>query len=411
MSEPDGAAQLWARSVEGADRAGEHMLRRAADCAALGIAEMVVSAREERWRAAALRLAADPGRATVAGTGRTTAVGGAVVANGLLMYANLADDTHLTACHPGVTVLPAALALAEAAEPMEGERWLRAVVAGYECAGTLAAAVLPEASQRGWRVTAAVAPLAAATVAILLEGEPAAGPDALRLAASAVGGPLAVFGSGDAWRLQPGLAAVEGLHAARAAAGGLAGAPETLDGEGGALAHLAGAGRSPAGSGDPAILGVTFKRFRVPMYGQAICAAFEDARLDGQTAGLRIRVPTFATEYADQRAGSVTSVQGIALAGLASGAPRVTAPPPEAIEVIGDDGVGGHGAEVEVTLEDGTVQVLRGDGDTSGWTRTDVERHCRRLLGGDGGRLAAVAHELLGAASVEPLLAALRSLR
>ena len=74
------------------------------------------------------------------GTRHVTTILNAALANGTCGHADETDDTHPpTRTHPGTSVLPAALAVAERYE-RSGEQLLRAVVLGYDvCARTLMA--------------------------------------------------------------------------------------------------------------------------------------------------------------------------------------------------------------------------------------------------------------------------------
>ena len=243
MTDDDAAQALYRRCETVARSAGDAELSRAADCVAVGISEMVTSARDPRLARIAQVLAGAPGPATVAGAASTAAPHAATTANAFLMHAQLADDAYRLAEHAGLAVLPVALAAAEHDVEIDGAAWLRAVVGGYEAACVLADLLLPDASQRGWRVTAAVAPVATAVTACLLHPAAAsAGPDAIRLAAATAGGPLGVFGGGDAWRLQPALASGQGLLAAQAAGAGARGAAGALEDPQGMLAVIAGHG-------------------------------------------------------------------------------------------------------------------------------------------------------------------------
>ncbi len=97
--------------------------------------------------AAADVAAADGGSAaTVVGTRQRAAPGPAAFANALAANALDYDDTGATG-HPGATVIPAALALAEAGG-RSGAELLTAVVAGYEVWSRVAAAVQPSWERR-----------------------------------------------------------------------------------------------------------------------------------------------------------------------------------------------------------------------------------------------------------------------
>ncbi len=287
MSDPtdprgdDAAAALWRRAHTLAASADDALLTRAADCILAALVEAVVSARDPRWERGALALAATDGPATVAAGDRHASLADAVAANSFLIHATLSDDAYRLALHPGLAVVPAALARAEATGA-RGEAVLRAVAGGYEVACRLADALLPDVSRRGFRITAAIAPVAtAATIALLDELPADQAVEALRLACGAAGGGLrTVDAVGEGWSLQPALATGTGIAAVRAATAGLQGAAgiiETPNGMQGSLCGVPWPGLP--GDDDARIHRVTFKEHPVAMYGQAIF----DALLRGGT--------------------------------------------------------------------------------------------------------------------------------
>lgn len=72
------------------------------------------------------------GPCTVAGSDLACLPTGAALANGMLAHADETDDSHApSATHPGCAVVPAALALGETLG-LDGARFLRAVVLGYD---------------------------------------------------------------------------------------------------------------------------------------------------------------------------------------------------------------------------------------------------------------------------------------
>jgi 2-methylcitrate dehydratase PrpD len=72
------------------------------------------------------------GTATIVGTNLTAAPAEAALANGLMAHADETDDSHgASRSHPGCAVVPAALATAEELG-CDGNRFLRAVAAGYD---------------------------------------------------------------------------------------------------------------------------------------------------------------------------------------------------------------------------------------------------------------------------------------
>jgi 2-methylcitrate dehydratase PrpD len=417
---PDPGHELWRQARGTAATAGPDTLDRAAGCLGVALADAVVSARDPRHRAVAQALGGPPGPCTIAGGAGRAALAGAALANSYLVHARLTDDSYRVAAHPGLAVVPVALAVAEhLPEPPDGDRLLRAVVGGYECACRIADRLLPDVAERGFRVTAVVAPVAAAaTAALLMDLPDDTAAAALGLAAASAGGPLGVVSTdGDGWRLQPALAVQAGVSAALAAAAGLRVGPGAFAGPYGLLALFGGvAPPAPtARTPRPAVHDVTFKRFPVAMYGQSIFGAARDAPpTDGVLERIAVRVAPFAAAYGGQGGAStrssIASVEGITLGAVAAFLPALATggggdgPP---VEVIGDPDLPALAARVTLGLAGGREIVLDGDGDTSGWASPQFEGHCAELLG-DGGRFWA-AIERLDVDGPAPLLAAWRT--
>jgi 2-methylcitrate dehydratase PrpD len=79
-----------------------------------------------------IRANSGKGPATVVGTTLTASPGDAALANGLMAQADETDDSHnASRSHPGCSVVPAALAVGEALG-IDGTRFLRCVVLGYD---------------------------------------------------------------------------------------------------------------------------------------------------------------------------------------------------------------------------------------------------------------------------------------
>lgn len=388
---PDLLETLWEDTVRTVASAVPAVRARAADCALVALCEAAVSARDAGFRSTARALATG-GRCTVPGTAGAGPAE-ALVANGFLVHAGLADDAYRVAHHPGLTVVPAALATAEAHRRADLPLpvLLEAIALGYEFSCRLADLFLPAASERGWRITALLAPLVASAVSAWLLHGPSEPVRAARLAAAAMGGPIFPVNTRGDWRLQPALAGAPGMLAAMAAPTA-PGTPKALECSHGPLALFTGA-PAPALAGGPRLPHVTFKRHGAAMYGQAIYDAIE--RLDTVASPIEaidVTVPRFAAGYAGQEAATadaVSSVAGITRAALASLHPGSPAPPLDQIRVHGDDAVDRLGAEVAVTLGDGRRLVSLGSGDTSGWTRADVTAHCARRVGDGVEALAA----------------------
>lgn len=411
---------LWSHTRDAAETADSATLDRATGCLAVAIADMVVSARTSRHRSAAEALAGTSGGCTVSGLAGRTDIAGAALANAYLMHARLTDDSFRVAAHPGLAVVPVALAALEQAaqheaQPPDGDRLLRAVVGGYECACLLAEQLLPEVSQRGWRVTSVIAPLAAAaTMALVLDLPEDDACAALGLAAGAVGGPLGVVSTnGDAWSLQPALAVQAGVSATIAASAGLRSGAGTLAGPHGLYSLLGGASgvepRRP--EQQAAIHRVTFKRFPVAMYGQSVFDALQaQPPISGAIRNIRVQIAPFAARYGNQRdasADSIASVEGITRAALQTFHPSLSAgwvAEKRGIEVVGDPALPELGARVTIELSDGRTFAMTGDGDTSGWHSADFYGHCVTLLGDAGGQLYEAAAALSHGGNVNRLL-------
>jgi hypothetical protein len=402
----DAAAHLWLRATALAGSASPAVLTRAADCVLAALVEAVASARDPRWERAALALAASPGPATVAAGDARATLPDAVAANAFLIHATLSDDAYRLALHPGLAVVPAALARAEETGAT-GEQVLRAVAGGYELACRLADTLLPVVSQRGFRVTAAVAPAATAATIALLDGMPA-GPavEALRLACGAAGGGLrTVDAVGEGWSLQPALATGAGVAAVRAAAAGARGAEGIVEAANGMHGSLCGGGW-PGLPGDdaPRILRVTFKEHPVAMYGQAIFdAVLRGGPLPPGTEEVTAFVSPFAAGYGHQDssdAESVGSVAGITRKALAAAG----AAPSVRITVVGEEGLGPLDARVQAG-----DRVLVGSGDTSGWAPEDVAAFALRRVGKRAGALVDACQELALAADVAGVWAGWRA--
>ncbi len=143
--------------------------------------------------------------------------------------------------HPGVVTIPAALALAEA-RGADGARLLRAIVAGYEVGNRIARAVNP-AHYAHWHSTATIGHFgAAAAAAVVLGLDAGRTAHALATVATMAAGLRHAF-SADAMSkpLHAGRAAEAGVLAALAAAEGVTGVPDMLEGARGFGAAMSGA--------------------------------------------------------------------------------------------------------------------------------------------------------------------------
>jgi len=94
--------------------------------------------------------------ASVVATRLRTSAANAALANGMLAHADETDDSHAPSrTHPGCAVIPAALAIAERSRA-SGEKFLRAVVLGYDVAARLNDAIGADAFAAASRSTHSV---------------------------------------------------------------------------------------------------------------------------------------------------------------------------------------------------------------------------------------------------------------
>ena len=178
------------------------------------------------------------GVATVIGTGQTTSAVWAAMSNGTAAHAVELDDvTTESSLHPGVAVIPAALALAEERNAAPSSL-LEAIVAGYEVTMRVGNALNPaSAYARGFHPTG-VAGVFGATMAAshLLGLDAQASTNALGIAGTLASGSLEYLSDG-AWtkRLNAGWAGHAGITAARLAQAGFSGPASVFEGRLGVL--------------------------------------------------------------------------------------------------------------------------------------------------------------------------------
>lgn len=206
----------------------------------VGVALAGTTAAPAGWQSPARAVSGSRGLATVIGGG-STAPADAALRNAFHGHLLDFDDCHKDVPgHAGVTVIPAALATAEAGASSLGEL-LRAVVWGVEAACLIGRSAGREQYDHGWHPTATFGSPAAAVAAGIVRSpaDPDVLADALSLGALQSAGVLDAFGGfGKAW--QVGCAARNGVDAAAAAAGGLRGLGRHLTKERGGLAMATG---------------------------------------------------------------------------------------------------------------------------------------------------------------------------
>lgn len=109
------------------------------------------------------------GGATLLVSGERATPYGAAFVNSSLMHAKLQEDAYHTGSHPGVMIVPAALAVAETRRK-SGRDLIAAVVAGYEVEAAMTADFIPRSNEQGFRSSPTYGPFGAAIAAGRLLG-------------------------------------------------------------------------------------------------------------------------------------------------------------------------------------------------------------------------------------------------
>src|SRR5438034_9877544 len=179
------------------------------------------------------------GHCRVLGTGVCASPSDAAFANGVAAHAHDYDDMcFVSMAHPSCALVPAALAAAELAGG-SGREVLDAYVAGFELECRLGLVMNPRHyHERGWHCTSSIGTLGAAAAASRLLGLDAPSTvHALGIAASLACGLKENIGS-MVKPLHAGMAARNGVMAARLAKAGFTASEQSLDGPQGYLAAM-----------------------------------------------------------------------------------------------------------------------------------------------------------------------------
>jgi 2-methylcitrate dehydratase PrpD len=163
----------------------------------------------------------------------------AALANGTAAHSVELDDTHQAgSIHLGVVMFSTAIALSETQRDIDRGHFVAAVVAGYEVAARLAMALKPKSHyELGFHPTSTCGVFGAAvTASKLLRLSEEQMLSAVGIAGSMAAGSLEFLAEGS-WtkRLHPGLAAQNGILAAKLAAEGFRGPATILEGRDGFL--------------------------------------------------------------------------------------------------------------------------------------------------------------------------------
>lgn len=174
------------------------------------------------------------GHAVLLTSGRATGVRTAALVNGVASHTAELDDIYREGIfHPGSPAIAAALAVGQHLD-VDGDRFLRAVIIGYELSNRVAANIQP-AHYRFWHTTGTAGALGAATAAATVLGlDPLRHAHALATATTMAAGLQQAFRS-DAMSkpLHAGHAADAGVLAALSAEHGYTGALDILEGPAG----------------------------------------------------------------------------------------------------------------------------------------------------------------------------------
>jgi 2-methylcitrate dehydratase PrpD len=174
------------------------------------------------------------------GSGRVADSATAALANGVFAHAAEADSLRRPGAgvHPGATIVPAALALAQE-QATDGRTLIEAVTAGVEVMFRIGRATHHTCEQRGFHAPGLTGPFGATVAAARILGLDAeATTHAMGLAGSFAGGLLAFAASSEETTVKPlhiGRAAESGVLAARLAASGMRGPATVLEGRFGFL--------------------------------------------------------------------------------------------------------------------------------------------------------------------------------
>ncbi len=204
-------------------------VRRKCEDLLLDVVGLCISARNERYVAAALGSLDDEGPCTAVGHPRTLSAAGAAFVNGTAAHGEDYDDTFEGGpVHAGAVVVPAVLAACER-HGGNGRSALIGIAIGIEVICRLSVVVPKAVHKAGFHPTAVFGTMAAAAaVAKALGLPPRRIVDALGVAGSTAGGIIEYLAEG-AWtkRMHAGWAAQSGLRAALLARAGFVG-PRTV---------------------------------------------------------------------------------------------------------------------------------------------------------------------------------------
>lgn len=209
-------------------------------------------------------------------SGRAATPENAAFANAALMHARAQDDVYFPGLtHVGAITTPAVLAVGEQLGS-SGRDLLSALIAGYEAAGAISQGFAKRTTARGFRASGIYGGFGAAVaVARLLRLDANQTANAIGIMASMAAGTNQTWVTGtQEWQFQLGLAARNGILAARLAAVGGTGAPDALEGSAGFYAAFMGDRDQVAPVGHD--LGTVWRSLDVTYKPFAVCAILQD---------------------------------------------------------------------------------------------------------------------------------------
>lgn len=194
------------------------------------------------------------GSCTLIGNRNNASPAAAALHNGLIGHAEELDDSHryVSGLHLGVTVIPAALALAEERNA-SGREYMAAIVTGCEAAGRLCRCIDQSHRRRGFHSTGTIGPFgAAAACSSLLKHDIVKMRHTLGIAASSSAGLFSFLEDGATVKhWHAGRSALDGLCAALLAEAGMTGPAAVFEAKEGFF-------RAYAEEADPSFLSCEF---------------------------------------------------------------------------------------------------------------------------------------------------------
>lgn len=248
------------------------------------------------------------GPSSVMGTHHRLRPDDAAFVNSTFGAANEIDDAHLgVRTHPGAVVVPAVLAMAQAADVTSGSDVVTATVVGYEVMLRVAWAGFPLLMQRHHHTPVSAGPFGSAAAAARLLGASAEGMlHTLAIAGSHSGGQMEYTESGGSVkRIHTAIGSTAGVRAAYLAAQGLTGPTSVLEGRRGfleAFADRSHVDRLVSGLGESFMIDgagpkAYFAEYRIHAPLQALERLLAEERLTiADIAGIRVGVSSITVE-------------------------------------------------------------------------------------------------------------------